>query len=105
MNPLDQTGDIAAGTAIGRYIVLGRLGAGGMGIVYAAYDPKLDRKVALKLLHASSGRETGATQARARLIREAQAMAKLSHPNVVTVHDAWELGEDVARDLTAFRSG
>src|SRR5688500_15524563 len=54
-----------------------------MGVVYAAYDPELDRKIALKLLHADSTSSRGRT----RLLREAKAIAKLSHPNVVTVHD------------------
>src|SRR5207237_4288144 len=71
------------------YVVLERVGAGGMGVVYAAFDPELDRKVALKLL-----RKTGAdaTVARVRLLREAQVLARLSHPNVVAVHDlgTWE---------------
>jgi serine/threonine protein kinase len=76
---------VAPGENIGRYIVNARLGEGGMGVVYAARDPSLDRKVALKLLHAdlaSDGRSSAG-----RLMREAQAMARLSHPNVVTVHD------------------
>jgi eukaryotic-like serine/threonine-protein kinase len=76
---------VAPGEHIGRYIVNARLGEGGMGVVYAARDPSLDRNVALKLLHAdlaSDGRS-----AAGRLMREAQAMARLSHPNVVTVHD------------------
>ena len=67
---------------LGRYVVLGVLGQGGMGIVYAAYDPELDRKVALKLLHHDTSSE-----ARARLKREARALAKLAHPNVLAVHD------------------
>ncbi|HEY0136911.1 MAG TPA: serine/threonine-protein kinase, partial [Nannocystis sp.] len=67
---------------LGRYMVIKELGAGGMGVVYKAFDPDLDRKVALKLL---LGQAT--PQARARLLREAQAMAKLSHPNVVPVFD------------------
>ncbi|HWB80849.1 MAG TPA: serine/threonine-protein kinase [Nannocystaceae bacterium] len=71
---------------IGRYIVIERLGAGGMGIVYAAYDPELDRKVALKLLF----RNEASDAERHRLVREAKAMAKLSHPNVVHVYDAGE---------------
>jgi tetratricopeptide (TPR) repeat protein/predicted Ser/Thr protein kinase len=70
-------------TQIGRYVVIGKLGVGGMGIVFAAYDPELDRKVALKLLHARTEHES----ARARLQREAQALAKLNHENVVAVHD------------------
>jgi tetratricopeptide (TPR) repeat protein len=72
------------GAKLGRYVVIDRVGAGGMGVVYAAYDPELDRKVALKLLR--RGAEAGSGQ-RDRLMREAQAMAKLSHPNVITVHD------------------
>jgi len=69
---------------LGRYSVLRPLGAGAMGIVYAAYDPELDRRVALKLLHSGAG--DGPDQ-RARLLKEAQAMARLSHPNVIAVHD------------------
>jgi serine/threonine protein kinase len=72
-----------AGAALGRYRVLSPLGAGGMGIVLLAHDPVLDRKVALKLLRDSAG----APELHARLLREAQAMARLSHPSVVTVHD------------------
>ncbi len=77
------------GAVVGRYIVVSRLGAGGMGVVYRAYDPELDRKVALKLLHArpgGAGTEAG-DEGRARLLREAQAMARLAHPNVIAVHD------------------
>ncbi|HET6585514.1 MAG TPA: serine/threonine-protein kinase, partial [Nannocystaceae bacterium] len=74
------------GVAIGRYLVLSRIGAGGMGVVYAAYDPELDRKVALKLLRtdAPAGADSDAPR---RLQREAQALARLDHPNVVAVHD------------------
>jgi serine/threonine protein kinase len=63
-----------------------------MGIVYAAYDPKLDRRVALKLLRNDAALGVGAS---ARLFREAQAMARLSHPNVVAVHDVGAVGDDV----------
>ncbi len=72
---------------LGRFVVLHRVGAGGMGVVYAAYDPELDRKVAVKLLHPSLGGGDKEDVGRARLLREAQAMARLSHPNVVTVFD------------------
>jgi tetratricopeptide (TPR) repeat protein/predicted Ser/Thr protein kinase len=71
------------GTSVDRYVVLYELGSGGMGVVYAAYDPQLDRKVALKLLQARSRSD----RARTRLLREAKAIARITHPNVVTVHD------------------
>ncbi|PRQ03192.1 WD40 repeat domain-containing serine/threonine protein kinase [Enhygromyxa salina] len=73
--------------SIGRYVVLRFVGAGGMGQVFAAYDPTLDRKVALKLLPTTFG---GELEQRTRLLREAQALAKLSHPNVVQVYEAGE---------------
>src|SRR5688572_25093096 len=60
------------GTKIGRYVVVGVVGEGGMGKVYKAFDPELDRKVALKLLHVSRG-ESQPGEARARMLREAQA--------------------------------
>ncbi len=79
---------------IGRFIVLRKLGQGAMGVVYLAYDPKLDRKVALKLVDTSSlGSETG--DAHVRLEREARAAAALGHPNVVTVYDVGHQGNDV----------
>ncbi len=77
---------LARGSCIGRYVVLEMLGAGGMGVVYAAYDPELDRKVAIKLLHRDIAAGDG-TRGATRLLREAQAMARLSHPNVIAVHD------------------
>src|SRR5690606_37225824 len=70
-------------------------GEGGMGIVYAAYDPELDRKVAIKLLHPRSARARRSDDVRARLLREAQALARLSHPNVVAVHDVGVVDGDV----------
>jgi tetratricopeptide (TPR) repeat protein len=73
------------GTYFGRYTLLGLTGKGGMGEVYAAYDVELDRRVALKLLHARGGQNDQRYEAR--LLREARAMAKVSHPNVVAVHD------------------
>jgi tetratricopeptide (TPR) repeat protein/predicted Ser/Thr protein kinase len=70
---------------LGHYVLLHKLGRGGMGVVYAAYDERLERRVAIKLLH-KRGRE----KAGQRLIREAQALARLSHPNVVQIHDVGE---------------
>jgi tetratricopeptide (TPR) repeat protein len=64
-----------------------------MGEVYAAYDPELDRKIALKILHA--GEEAGDERSRGRLLREAKAIAKLRHPNVVVVHDAGTVDDRV----------
>jgi eukaryotic-like serine/threonine-protein kinase len=81
------SGELRRGAALGRYLVLERLGAGGMGVVYSAYDPTLDRRVALKLLH---GERLQRTSERDRFRREALALARLAHPNVVTVHDAGE---------------
>jgi eukaryotic-like serine/threonine-protein kinase len=71
---------------IERFVVLRRLGVGGMGVVLAAYDPDLDRKVALKLLKPELRLYSGSS-GEARLVREAQAMARLSHPNVLPVYD------------------
>jgi len=90
----EATQDVAPGPArtpggagplpdkLGRYHVLAQLGAGGMGVVLSAYDPDLDRKVALKLLRAQ-----GNAGSAGRMLREAHALARLSHPNVVQIHD------------------
>jgi eukaryotic-like serine/threonine-protein kinase len=79
-----DTGEVAP--QIGKFSILRKLGEGGMGIVYAGYDDELDRKVAIKLLRGMAGSE----RRRQRLIREAQGLARLSHPNVVQVY---EIGE------------
>ncbi len=78
---------LGEGTSVGRYVVRRLLGAGGMGAVYEATDPELGRSVAIKVLHPAREESPGGL---ARLVREAQAMAALSHPNVVTVHDVGE---------------
>jgi serine/threonine protein kinase len=77
---------VARGATLGRYTVLERVGAGAMGVVFAAYDPELDRKVAIKLLRPTEGKGDPSKR-RARLVREAKAMAKLSHANVGAIHD------------------
>ncbi|NUO48326.1 MAG: serine/threonine protein kinase [Polyangiaceae bacterium] len=81
--------ELAAGAQVGRYVVLRRLGRGGMGVVYAALDPSLDRTVAVKVL----GAHVESAAARARLLDEAKLMAKLAHPNVVSVFDVGFFGE------------
>ena len=73
----------APGEQIGRFVVIEKLGEGGMGAVYAAHDPVLHRRVAIKLLR----RELSGPTHGARMVQEAQSLAKLSHPNVVNVHD------------------
>ena len=75
------------GSMLGRYVVIDHLGAGGMGVVYAAYDPDLDRRVAVKVLKTSETAREATDARRARLLREAQAIARLSHPNVISVYD------------------
>jgi tetratricopeptide (TPR) repeat protein len=77
--------------SVGRYVVLERIGAGGMGVVYRARDPELDRVVALKVVRPGAG----GAEATARLVREAQAMAQLTHPNVVPVFDVGTWGSQV----------
>ena len=71
---------------IGRYFIVDELGSGGMGVVYSAYDPELDRKVAIKLMYSEVDRDR-ARHSQALLLREAQALARLSHPNIVAIHD------------------
>ncbi len=83
------------GAQAGRYMILDQLGRGGMGVVYKAYDPELDRRVALKLLSVKKGSQSQADRARDRLLREAKALAQLSHPNVVSAYDVGMLDQDV----------
>src|SRR4029077_49613 len=77
------------GTRVSRYRIERVIGEGGMGMVYAAFDPDLERRVALKVLREDRGGERTADSdgLRARLLREARAMARLQHPNVVMVHE------------------
>jgi len=79
---------------IGRYLVIEAIGEGGMGVIFAAYDPQLDRKVAIKLVRPAYT-ETSGGEAQARLLREAQALAKLRHPNIVTVYEVGAFGDEV----------
>ncbi len=83
---------VGVGDTIGRYALLERIGTGGMGIVFAAHDPRLDRRVALKLLRPRARKGSDAREAAARMQREAQAMAQLSHPHVVEVYDVGMAG-------------
>ncbi|MCE9580651.1 MAG: serine/threonine-protein kinase [Deltaproteobacteria bacterium] len=87
-----KRGSLGPGDHVGRYLVQGTLGMGGMGVVYRARDPELGRAVAIKLVRAGS---TADTMAQERLLREAQALARLAHPNVVGVHDVGTYGAGV----------
>ncbi len=92
-DPSVDAGDgglIQSGSFAGRYVLLQRVGQGGMGVVYSAYDPELDRKVALKLVRVDAPRPSAA-----HLAREAHALARVSHPNVVAVYDVGYHGEQV----------
>ncbi len=83
---------VSTGTRVGRYLIESKLGAGGMGVVYVARDTQLGRRVALKLVRPL---RSGLAAARARLEREAQAMARLSHANVVPIYDVGTHGEQI----------
>ncbi len=89
--PAPSPAHLAAGAKIGRYTIAGMLGSGGMGIVYRAFDPQLGRPIALKVVRPV----VASAEAQDRLVREAQAMAKVTHPNVITVHDAGTLDAHV----------
>src|SRR6185436_5816220 len=88
VDPTTSETELAAGGQFSRYVVLDWLGAGGMGVVYSAYDPDLNRRVALKVLRNDSADPVDRGPVRDLLLQEAQAMAQLAHPNVVTVFDA-----------------
>ena len=94
-----EGGPAGPAAQIDRYLIRGLLGAGGMGLVYRAYDPKLDRHVALKLARLRARAEEGSEQERdmlrLRILRAAQAMARLSHAAVIQVHDAGIVGDQV----------
>jgi len=79
---------------IGRFVIVRKLGEGGMGVVFDAFDPELERRVAIKLLRPAM-RQDRNSQGEARLLREAQTMARLSHPNVVQVYEVGEVDDAV----------
>src|SRR5262245_65981065 len=79
---------LEAGSKLGPYEIRGALGAGGMGMVYRAHDPRLGRDVALKILPESVARDA---ESLARFTREARAVAALNHPHIVTIHSTEEV--------------
>jgi serine/threonine protein kinase len=94
-------GQPARPVTVGRYRITARIGSGGMGMVYRAHDPELARDVAVKVMNANAFGEDEARLARARLVREARAMARLAHPNVIHVYDVGtvEQGVFIAMEL------
>ncbi|MFN7923758.1 MAG: protein kinase [Bryobacteraceae bacterium] len=90
---------LSPGDTIGRYRITGLLGQGGMGDVFAGEDTELDRKVALKVLRSTGGRENAGAEGS--FFREARAASALNHPNIVTVHEVirGERGMAIAMEL------
>ena len=79
--------DLEEGTRLHRYLIVELIGKGGMGAVYKAYDPELDRRIAIKVMTAEPQEGETASRPQSRMMREAQALAKLNHPHVVAVFD------------------
>src|SRR6266545_4939510 len=101
--PLTEAVSTLIGRTLGRFRIIERIGAGGMGEVYRAYDEHLERQVAIKVLPAATVTDS---LARARLIREARTASQLNHPNICTVHDAGEVDGHlyIAMELVEGRS-
>jgi len=95
--PPGSDGVLPPGTKFGRYVIQKVLGEGGMGVVYEAFDPSLNRKIAIKVLRVSKtiGTAMDTRSAKDRLLREAQAMAQVGHPNLVAVYDVGTYGDSV----------
>src|SRR6476620_4416750 len=86
----DTPGLLPRGQRLGPYEIIEALGAGGMGVVYRARDPRLGREVAIKVLPAHL---SASSEARERLQREARAIAQLQHPNICAIYDVGETGD------------
>ena len=91
--PAARQSAVTSGMTLGRYRLRERIGEGGMGVVFAAYDPELDRTVAVKVLHPGLGGP--GSRGEERLRREGQTMARMAHPNVIRVYDVGVQGDIV----------
>src|SRR3972149_6164661 len=79
------------GKKLGRFEIIREIGKGAMGVVYLAHDPKIDRRIAIKMISIPDGiSPVEAREARHRFVREAQAAGKLQHPNIITIYDVVE---------------
>ncbi len=86
----DNVDELMVGSSLGRYVLLGKVGEGGMGVVYSAFDPELDRRIAVKVIRSEAA--AASEEAKQQLRQEARAMARLTHPNVVRVYDVGRQG-------------
>lgn len=102
---LEEPDYLDTGSRAGRYLIEKKLGEGGMGVVYAAYDPELDRSLAIKVLHFSRITPSHAESTRERLTEEARALASLSHPNVVNIYDIGTVDGHVFIAMERVRGG
>ena len=102
--PTQASGDVdgpptsvfGVGSRVNRFHLLDKLGEGGMGVVWSAYDPQLDRRVALKLIRSGAeDRGAGSDTTEGQALREARALARLSHPHVLAVYDAGVVGDRI----------
>ncbi len=93
--PRAEPSEIDVGTLLGRYIVVRRIGSGALGVVFAAHDPELDRPVAIKVLRPRADATDGGDRVRSEMMAEAQALARLSDPNIVAVFDVGLIGARV----------
>ena len=93
---------LAPGTALGPYTITAELGHGGMGDVYTAHDPRLDRQVAIKILPPDLTRDAIAKQ---RFLQEAKAASALDHPNICTIHEINETPDGQLSLVMAYYTG
>ena len=93
---------LAPGSDLGPYRIVSQLGAGGMGVVYTAHDPRLDRHVAIKVLPPDLTRDGTAKQ---RFLQEAKAASALDHPNICTIYEINETADGQLYLVMAYYEG
>ena len=92
---------LTPGTQLGSYTIVSQLGTRGMGVVYQAHDPRLDRHVAIKLLPPELTRDEAAKQ---RFLQEAKAASALDHPNICTIYEINETTDGHLFEISEFMS-